>query len=210
MDTTGNVLEVLGSRGGPVTASGAATFLQGTEGNDKYATWLRNLKKGDKVTYTVTLTDDAKKEVKLTGRDSIVNGGPVLVRNGAVTDLAAEYKADGLDRMSNKDSWIGPNPRTLVGLRTSGEILLVTVDKKNAAVKAGPVGATIAEAAATMKALGVQDAINLDGGGSTTMVTGGTVVNHPSDKSVDSNIDFAESARRAQRLVADAVVITAK
>jgi exopolysaccharide biosynthesis protein len=33
-----------------------------------------------------------------------------------------------------------------------------------------------------MRALGASDALNLDGGGSTTMVVDGRVVNHPSDK----------------------------
>ena len=38
------------------------------------------------------------------------------------------------------------------------------------------------ELADAMLKLGVYEAVNLDGGGSTTMVIGDTVVNHPSDK----------------------------
>ena len=38
-----------------------------------------------------------------------------------------------------------------------------------------------AEAIVIADALGMADAINLDGGGSTTMVVDGQVINHPSD-----------------------------
>jgi exopolysaccharide biosynthesis protein len=43
------------------------------------------------------------------------------------------------------------------------------------------VGLSYAEGATLMRALGARDAINLDGGGSVTMVVGGRVVNSPSD-----------------------------
>ena len=43
------------------------------------------------------------------------------------------------------------------------------------------VGLTDAEVATLMRAPGARDAINLDGGGSVTMVVGGKVVNSPSD-----------------------------
>ena len=39
----------------------------------------------------------------------------------------------------------------------------------------------VTETGAVAKALGMDDALNLDGGGSTTMVVGGEVVNQPSD-----------------------------
>ena len=42
-------------------------------------------------------------------------------------------------------------------------------------------GTSIVETAALARALGMRDAINLDGGGSTTMVQNGQVVNSPSD-----------------------------
>ena len=46
------------------------------------------------------------------------------------------------------------------------------------------VGMTLVEAADLLLALGATDGINLDGGGSTTFVAGGTVVNTPSDVAV--------------------------
>ena len=44
------------------------------------------------------------------------------------------------------------------------------------------VGMTIAEISALMLELGCDEAINLDGGGSTTMVVNGKVVNSPSTR----------------------------
>jgi hypothetical protein len=46
------------------------------------------------------------------------------------------------------------------------------------------VGMTLVEAADLLLALGATDGINLDGGGSTTFVAGGAVVNTPSDVAV--------------------------
>ena len=42
-------------------------------------------------------------------------------------------------------------------------------------------GMTLTELAVMMRTLGAWDALNFDGGGSTTMVIGGAVVNKPSD-----------------------------
>ena len=70
-------------------------------------------------------------------------------------------------------------PRTMVGTTAAGETLLVTVDGR----QNGSSGFTLLEATNFMAGLGAVDAINLDGGGSTTFVTGGTVRNKPSDGS---------------------------
>jgi len=58
----------------------------------------------------------------------------------------------------------------------------------------------MAELQQIMAALGCRDAINLDGGGSTTMVVRDAVINHPSD---NGQFD-ADGERR----VANAIVIT--
>ncbi|MCK7477320.1 MAG: phosphodiester glycosidase family protein [Candidatus Moduliflexus flocculans] len=63
------------------------------------------------------------------------------------------------------------HPRTAVGVRADGRILLVTVDGRQ---PERSVGMTIAELAALLLELGAVEAINMDGGGSTTMVVRGT------------------------------------
>lgn len=89
------------------------------------------------------------------------------------------------------------HPRTAVGIDTdSGEVLMLTVDGRSETSR----GLTMLELARAMRRLGAERALNLDGGGSTTMVArhdGSTgVVNQPSDG--------------AQRPVANALEVTVR
>ena len=68
------------------------------------------------------------------------------------------------------------NPRTVVGTTGTGRILIVTVDGR----RTTSVGTTMEETAALVRGLGLRDAVNLDGGGSTTMSVRGALVNQPS------------------------------
>ena len=70
------------------------------------------------------------------------------------------------------------HPRTALGWRADGRFVLVTVDGRQPRKS---VGMTIPELAALMGELGCVEAINLDGGGSTTMVIKNKVINSPSD-----------------------------
>ena len=88
------------------------------------------------------------------------------------------------------------HPRTAVGRRPDGTVLLVVADGRNAQAA----GLSMSELQQVMAALGCRDAVNLDGGGSTTMVVRGQVVNHPSD-----NKQFDPAG---ERVVANAIVVT--
>ncbi|MEV7427999.1 phosphodiester glycosidase family protein [Nocardioides sp. NPDC092400] len=96
-----------------------------------------------------------------------ISGNKVLVRDGVVEVVD--------DREMH--------PRTAIGIdRDTGEVLVLVVDGRQEVSR----GATMVELAATMIDLGADEALNFDGGGSTTMVTrratGGLgVVNTPSD-----------------------------
>jgi exopolysaccharide biosynthesis protein len=73
------------------------------------------------------------------------------------------------------------NPRSCICTRKSGNILLITIDGRNEEAQ----GMTLYELSRLMKALKCEDAINLDGGGSTTMwIAKKGVVNHPSDNKI--------------------------
>ena len=69
------------------------------------------------------------------------------------------------------------NPRTAVGLTRDGRVLLVVIDGR----QKSSVGMTLGQLAQYMRGLGSVQAMNLDGGGSTTLVVRGDVVNRPSD-----------------------------
>lgn len=123
-----------------------------------------------------------------------VGGFPVLVHDGA--------EVPRLD--SAGGARFGPvrHPRTAVGIGEGGQrILLVVVDGRQTPYSAGM---TLRELARLMLALGAEDAINLDGGGSTAMaVVEGrgrgaqvSVVNRPSDETGERAVGNALVVRR--------------
>lgn len=93
-----------------------------------------------------------------------VGGAPLLLQDGVPTGQC--------------NSGCGIQPRTGVGVTATGRILLVVVDGRK---PRWSIGASVEEFAAIMRELGAVTALNLDGGGSTTMVVKGEVVNRPSD-----------------------------
>ena len=99
-----------------------------------------------------------------------VGGSPILVRDGK------RWFTDPGDDFTD-----ARHPRTLVGWTAGGDELLVTVDGRQPGLS---VGMSLFEATDFLIALGATDGINLDGGGSTTFVQGGNVVNHVSDVQV--------------------------
>lgn len=96
-----------------------------------------------------------------------VNGRFRLVADGEVVVPAGRAGDHFFDR----------HPRTVAGRTGNGTVVLAAIDGRQTT----SVGTTLAETAAVAQALGMRDAVNLDGGGSTTMVAAGKVVNSPSD-----------------------------
>ncbi len=94
-----------------------------------------------------------------------IGGVPLLLADGEVviTDCSS--------------SFCHRNPRTGVGVTADGELLLVVVDGR----QEDAVGMSLVEFAKLFQELGAVRAVNLDGGGSSTMVVEGEVVNGPSD-----------------------------
>lgn len=116
---------------------------------------------------SVTLYGPRKKKVTITPTTYGVAGRYQLTRGGRIT--APRRTGDYFQR----------HPRTVVGRTASGVIALVTIDGG----RTTSVGATLPEAAAVARSLGLVDSVNLDGGGSTTMAAGGAVVNQPKGRS---------------------------
>lgn len=103
------------------------------------------------------------------GAYETVGGNPTLVEGGRV--MIGRAKGDPFYRR---------HPRTGVGIARSGKIFFVTVDGRQKRSK----GMTLRGFARFFRHnLGARWALNLDGGGSTTMVVRGRVVNRPSDRS---------------------------
>ena len=101
--------------------------------------------------------------------EHIVGGTPVLICMGnKIDDYASEQTL--LSFLTKK------HPRTAVGIRDNGDWVFVVVDGRFQGVFGGM---TMKELADLMLELGCIEALNLDGGGSSTMVVEGIVVNEP-------------------------------
>ncbi|MYS16711.1 phosphodiester glycosidase family protein [Streptomyces sp. SID4982] len=92
---------------------------------------------------------------------------------------------------------LGPRrePRTVAAVTADGTLLLIAVDGR---ARHQSVGATPAEAAQLARSLGAVDAVNLDGGGSTSVVLRGRLRNSPRD---------TEDGPVRERPVADGLVV---
>jgi len=113
----------------------------------------------------------------------IVGGWPRILRDGRNIAPLAPAEEGTISRNAEMR-----HPRTAVGFtRDSATLLLVTVDGRSAQ----SVGMTLVELADFMKGLGAWNALNFDGGGSTTMVVGGKVVNTPSDRTGEREVGSA-------------------
>ena len=128
---------------------------------------------------TTAIPVDDPKLARLTLRPfhprEAVGGRPVLARDSAVSNAVLT---------GNTAFATARHPRTAVGIARGGRrVLLVTVDGRQEGYSAGM---SLRELADLMLALGAPLALNLDGGGSTTLViadsTRGTrIANRPSD-----------------------------
>ena len=122
------------------------------------ATFLRSLTPGESI--------DISWSLGIAGVTDAIGGDRILVADGQVA--------------------LGPctgavcsrNPRTAIGLTADGRVLIVVVDGRQGSSS----GMSLLELAQFMaNRLGAEVAMNLDGGGSSTMAVRGALANHPGD-----------------------------
>jgi hypothetical protein len=155
--------QLTGSAPGPIPPGGALLAGRGTAADSLRDLWHR-VQTGEVSSRAfLRLDTDA-------GVAESLGGSPILIRDGV------RWFADAANDFTR-----GRQPRTLVGWNPAGQKLLVTVDGRQPGTS---VGMTLGEAADLLLSLGATDGINLDGGGSTTFVAAGAVVNTPSDVAV--------------------------
>lgn len=99
--------------------------------------------------------------------------GPAIVEDGGVVDGIESVE---VDTNFGNHSIQGDQPRTAVGVIGDNHLVFVVVDGRSPGYSEG---VTLAELADIMISLGSTTAYNLDGGGSSTMVFDGDVVNNP-------------------------------
>jgi exopolysaccharide biosynthesis protein len=107
----------------------------------------------------------------------LLQAGPLLVANGSVVfDPGVDREGfSGGAGQFDSDITIGRHPRAALGL-TEDEVIAVACDGRRSGVDAG---LAMTELAQVLVELGATSAINLDGGGSTTLVHRGHLLNRP-------------------------------
>lgn len=145
---------------------------------------VKNFKMGDTVELNVDSTPDLE-NIKF-----LVGGGSQILKNGVPTATHLNLK--------------GNHPRTGIGVSKDGkEIILATIDGRDTKYK----GVSQENFGAILKSLGMYDAVNLDGGGSTTMAVKkpkddkAKLVNKPSDggqRKVTDGVGVVSNAKKGK------------
>jgi hypothetical protein len=130
------------------------------------ADWLkRRVQAGDRLELENTLV------TQWPAIEHVLAAGPRLLENGqvAISGVREQFKPDVV--------W-GRAPRSALGIMKDGSLLIVSVDGRMPGISHGM---TLEELATHLQSEGAIEALNLDGGGSTTLYVRDRVVNHPSD-----------------------------
>jgi hypothetical protein len=148
-------------RGGtPIPPGGAVLVARGTQAQRMAVEAVT----ADTITVRLVLRPEWRDVPEALG------GGPELIRQGRpIFRPAEDFGTYHLNRR---------HPRTAVGQRSDGRIVMLVVDGRRPGYSAGM---TNFELAQTMARLGVVTASALDAGGSSTMAFGGQLLSRPSD-----------------------------
>ena len=143
--------------------------------NNKYARYLeREIKTGDTLRIILRLNPT------YTNINSLIGGWPRLVKDGINLISVNDSLEGSLPRFTNSR-----HPRTGIGFsKDSSGIFFITVDGRQQTSR----GMTLLEFADLMIDEGIYQGLNLDGGGSTTMVINNKIVNSPSDKTGERKV----------------------
>lgn len=105
-------------------------------------------------------------------KGTVLASGPMLMEDGKQSDWSS----------CREDFITTRHPRSAIFTKTDGTVVLLTVDGRS---EGNAAGMSIPELAYLVRVLGAEDALNLDGGGSTTLWIKGAaddgVVNYPCD-----------------------------
>lgn len=124
---------------------------------------------------------------RLQGIKQVIGGGGIILRDSKnVSGESVEYERIAESFLTTK------HPRTVIATNQSRtKLWLIAIDGRQSV----SIGMNFDDMADYLLKLGASDAINLDGGGSTTLVIGSEVVNSPSDPTGEravANILFIE------------------
>lgn len=116
------------------------------------------------------------------GVTNTLSFGPTLIKDGVMIDNFDNLKID--TNFGNR-SIQNSNPRTGIGMIAPNHYVFIVVDGRKEGYSKGM---TLTEFAKVFADLGCTEAYNLDGGGSSTMVFMGNVVNNPLGKGKERGV----------------------
>lgn len=125
---------------------------------------------------------DTSRQGKPWNPEQAVGGGPVLIKNGKIK-VSSDAEDFGKSHQLR-------HPRTAMGYKNDSTLLVMVVEGRQTA----SVGVTLEELAEMMYDRGAQEALNLDGGGSSTMVAANEVVNVPVNITGGNRNDLRKNA----------------
>jgi hypothetical protein len=156
----GEVIEVIDKRGNnPIPSDG---FVLSATGSARDFL-LANVEKGEIVKIKVDLEPNLPEEA------SAIGGGPRLITNGEI-----QIAEEGFSHSLVNDR----QPRTAIGYDDNHQLIMLVVDGRTEYFS---IGMTLKELANELKQAGATQAINLDGGGSSTIYFNNQVRNYPSN-----------------------------
>lgn len=110
--------------------------------------------------------------------NTVIGGGPVLIQNGEVkisNNVEMKFAGKAIhDR----------HPRTAIGYTKDGHLIIFVSEGRSESAA----GLTLPQMAKILQKLGCEEALNLDGGGSSCMIINGKKVNYPSDKGEERSV----------------------
>lgn len=141
-------------------------------GHGASAAFVNLLSVGDTLKVVTRLNNFNTSNMVMPGILEAIGGFPRIINNGV------NYVDQGYQEENGPSHTYELHPRTAAGFNSdSTKIYFVTVDGRQTI----SAGMTLKQLADFMILIGVHHAVNLDGGGSTTMVVRDSVVNSPSD-----------------------------
>lgn len=125
--------------------------------------------------------------------EDALGAGPALVSNGEINVTTDEEVFFGTAIPYT-------HPRTAAGVTADGKLLLMLVDGRRRESR----GVMLEELAAMMVGVGAEEALNLDGGGSSSLVVNGKLLNNPAGRGTEREVMtavgvFCDNASKSNR-----------
>ena len=144
----------------------SSTYVEASQvpASNEYNTGNKKTKKDNKTSIN--------KNFQPWGMRTAIGGGPVLVQRGEIKI------SNNFERMFAGKAINDKHPRTAMGYTKNGKLIILMVKGRNPQAS----GATLVQLAKIMVDLGCEEALNLDGGGSSCLLVNGKETIKPSDK----------------------------